>query len=162
MLLHLTNRGPTTPLSFCGSGEWASTSTALRPPSVTVQTQPTTSGERDKPQRSRSPRQTQADTRRGIQQLSMDNEENLISALQEPHLDTETALDELYYLTLSLVPLLSKLDQAASQILFFFFCFLFFFKFLVNLDSSTCTPAVTHTTCLSACPNSAQPHFKML
>lgn len=96
--------------AFGGSGEQASTSASVRPPSVTAEPQPTTPGER-----SRSPRQTRAGTRRGSRSPSTDREERLLPVLRERHPIPETALNESYHFALSLVPLLSKLDHNKRQ-----------------------------------------------
>lgn len=101
--------------AFGGSGEQASTSASVRPPSVTAEPQPTTPGERNRSHRSRSPRQTRAGTMRGSWSPSTDREERLLPVLRERHPIPETALNESYHFALSLVPLLSKLDHNKRQ-----------------------------------------------
>lgn len=116
-----------TPLSMCGSDEPGPSSASVPQDSQGPQTvstslsRPTTSGVRDRPHRSRSPRErvpqgpTVTVTRRSHRPQTSDVEERLLSILQESVSRPESELDESYHFTMSLVPLLHRLDHNRRQ-----------------------------------------------
>ncbi|KAG8002106.1 hypothetical protein GBF38_012462 [Nibea albiflora] len=107
------------PESACGSDR-PSTASVQRsgspsPSQSTAQTQsvlgPLTSGERDRPYRSRSPRGARTDPRGSQRQRTTDVEERLLSILQEPTPKPVSDLDECYYFAMSIVPQLHRMDR---------------------------------------------------
>ncbi|KAL7386451.1 hypothetical protein ABVT39_008555 [Epinephelus coioides] len=118
-----------TPLSACGSDEQAPSSVPVPQdrqgpqsvsPAQTVSaapSAPTTSGETDRPHRSRSPRErgSRTDTRRSHRPQLSDVEDWLMSLLQEPLPKPDSQLDECYHFALSLVLQLHRLDQNRRQ-----------------------------------------------
>ncbi|KAE8289529.1 hypothetical protein D5F01_LYC11231 [Larimichthys crocea] len=71
---------------------------------------PSTSGERDGPYRSRSPRGARTQ-RRSQKQQATDVEERLLSIVQEPTPKPDSDLDECYYFAMSIIPHLYHLDK---------------------------------------------------
>ncbi|KAJ8004451.1 hypothetical protein DPEC_G00135840 [Dallia pectoralis] len=115
------------PLSGCGSDDSGPLTESVPLDSQGPETvspspsRPTASGIRDRPHRSRSPREkvphgrSVTDTRGSHRARRSDVEERLLSILQEPLFKPQTELDESYHFAMSLVPLLNRLDHNRRQ-----------------------------------------------
>lgn len=120
---------------------------------MTPVTEATMSGEKDRPHRSRSPRERQSSlaraptgTRRSGHTQSMTAEERLLAILEEPLARPETGLDECYHYSLSLVPLLLKLDYNHRQQVM-----IGILKLLRNVESGTTTQQALAPEHLGGC-----------
>ncbi|XP_029354465.1 transcription factor Adf-1-like [Echeneis naucrates] len=111
-----------TPVSTCGSDDQAPpTASAQRSVSPTLTGSagqsvpgPTSSGERDRPHRSRSPREggARTDPRRTHRPQQTSNVEDQPPSIRdEPNLKPDSDLDECYHFTMSLIPQLHRLDK---------------------------------------------------